>query len=473
MISVRRRVTSRLAATAVATALFAGGALATAGAAAADEGDGNRGGGAKATLTELETFDTVEVQRGNRTSTYHAGLFSMEVEGGGTVKTYCIDFGTPALNGHAYQETGWSSSSLAENPDAGKIHWILQNSYPKNDDLAALAETAGANELTAEQAAAGTQAAIWYYSDGVDASPTSDDAQALTDWLLANAEELPEPEKPSLELTPDRVGGLAGESLGPVTVNTNADSVVVTPDADAAGQGVSLVDGNGELITEGTPVPDGTELFFDVPADAEPGTASVTASVTTSVPLGRAFTGVSTKTQTMILAGSTGSSVEATAKAKWSEGDEPAPSVTAQEDCVAGGVAVTVTNNGAADYEFTLNDETQTVGPGESGTITVPVDNKQAYDITVLDSDGETVLDQFTGVLDCEVAGPGDEGDKGEVVPDGDGDEIPSDSGPDLAETGSSTNVGLIVGIAAVLLLAGGAAVFFLRKKTASASTTS
>ncbi|WP_103502857.1 MULTISPECIES: thioester domain-containing protein [Streptomyces] len=470
MISVRRRLVSRLAATAVATALFAGGALATAGTAAADENNTARTGGATATLKGLETYDTVEVTRSNGSKAdYRAGLFSMDVHGGGTVKTYCIDFGTPAQNEHAYQETGWDSSSLANKPvEAGKIHWILQNSYPQVDDLAALAEQAGANTLTAEQAAAGTQAAIWYFSDKVEASPKSDDAKKLAEWLRAEAQEIPEPEVPSLALGPNQVGGTAGEKLGPVTVSTNSDSVVVSADGEAAAQGVTVVDGQGNLISDSTPVANGTELFFDVPADAADGSASFTASVTTPVSVGRAFTGVSTRTQTMILAGSTDSSVSVDASAQWaSEGtDEPLPTVTAKEDCVAGGVAVTVTNNGTQDYTFELDGQEQVVAPGESGTITVPVENKQGYEIVVLDEDGTTEVGRFEGILDCESDSEGEgpapeETDTpNEPTPAGDSEE------PNLAETGSSSNVTMIAGIAIALLVAGGAAVFFLRKKS-------
>ena len=256
MISVRKRAVARLAATALATALFAGGALATAGTAAAEEYTVSNGG-ATATLKGLETYGQVKVN-GKK---INAGLFSMDVKGGGTVKTYCIDFRTGAKNGHKYRETGWESTSLVTNDNAGKIHWILQNSYPQVDDLAALAATVGADRLSAEEAAAGTQAAIWYFSDDVEAVPTAKGAKALTTWLKANAEDLAEPESPSLELEPNSVGGIAGERVGPVTVRTSAGSVVIVPGAQAVSQGVTVVDGAGNPIGESTPVADGTELF--------------------------------------------------------------------------------------------------------------------------------------------------------------------------------------------------------------------
>lgn len=466
MISVRRRVVSRLAATALATALFAGGAIATAGTAAAEENTVHNGG-AVATLKGLETYDTVEVTRKGKTKTYKAGLFSMDVIGGGTLKTYCIDFATGAKTGKKYQETGWDSSSLATKPaEAAKIHWILHNSYPQVNDLAALAGQAGAESLTAEQAAAGTQAAIWHFSDGVKATPTNDNAKLLAEWLKANATELPEPEAPSLELEPNDVSGMAGEKLGPVTVRTNAHSVTVTPGVEAASQGVTVIDGAGQLVGDGTPVTDGTELFFDIPADAEGGTASFTASVTTSVPLGRAFTGLKSKTQTMILAGSSDAGVSATATGTWAAAEEetPMPAFSAKHECVAGGVEVTATNEGTAPYEFSLAGVTEEIAPGGSATILVPVENKQAYEIVIYDEDGETELKRFEGVLDCvnappeEGEGP-DEGEPNTPTPDG------GSKDPNLAETGSDSNVGLIAGVAIALLVLGGGAVFFFRKK--------
>lgn len=469
MTSVRRRAVTRLAATALATALFAGGAVATAGSAAADENRNNvDGGGAVAVLGELETADKVRIRTRRGSYEVSGGLFSMDVENGGTIKTYCIDFGTKAQTGSTYQETGWSSSTLADKPvEAAKIHWILQNSYPQVDDLAALADKVGARKLTAEQAAAGTQAAIWHFSDGVDAKPANRNAAKLTAWLKKNAVELAEPDKPSLQLEPNQVSGMSGEQLGPVTVRTSADAVTVTTGPEAASQGVTVIDGDGQLIGDTTPVTDGTELFFDVPADAEDGTADFTASVTTTVPVGRAFTGL-TETQTMILAGSSDSAVSATATGKWvkpTEEKRPSPAFTAKRDCVAGGVEVTATNEGDAPYQFELAGQSVEVAPGKSEPILVPVENKQAYEIVILDEDNETELASFTGVLDCENSPPEDaeeEDEPNNPTPDGDSEN------PNLAETGSDSNVGLIAGIAIALLALGGGAVFFLRKKARS-----
>ncbi|ARQ70623.1 Cys-Gln thioester bond-forming surface protein [Streptomyces marincola] len=474
MISARRRVAPRLAATAVATGLFAAGAAATTGTAVAEENP--RSGGATATLDGLRVSDRVDVTHNGRTNTYGAGLFHLTGDDGSRLMTYCIDFATPAENGARYKEAGWESSTLHGNPDAGKIHWILQNSYPVVEDLGALAGQAGAESLTAEQAAAGTQAAIWEFSDGVDAVPQNENARVLAEWLLESASDVAEPGA-SLELNPPQVSGQPGQIIGPVTVSTTADAVTIAPDDAAAQQGVTIVDANGAAING--PVTDGTELYFSVPEGAEDGVAGLTATATSQVPVGRAFTGIDVRTQTMILTGSEESSVSASASVNWAAPGQPSVAVNAVEKCVDGGVEVTATNTGDVPFTFELEGQQYEVAPGESTPVVVPVENGQQYEITITNPiEGEEPW-VFTGVLDCE-AGEGegqtpiDEGGEGneenEPAPASTGGGDAADDGPDLAETGSSTNPGMIAGIAIGLLLIGGAAIFFMRRRSATPS---
>ncbi len=468
MMFARKRVAARLAATAVATGLAAAGVLATAGPALADQTPGN--GGATATLDGLRVSDKIDVTRDGRTSTYSGGLFYLSADDGGTLKTYCIDFGTPTSPNAKYKETDWNSSRLHDlQEEAAKIHWILQNSYPVVDDLNSLAEAAGANGLTAEQAAAGTQAAIWELSDGVEATPKNENAAKLADWLGDNAEAIEEP-RASLGLSPQEVTGKPGELAGPVTVHTSADAVVVSTDPAAAAAGVTVVDANGETITESTPVTDGTELFFSVPEGAEDGSASLSATATSPVPVGRVFTGVDVRTQTMILAGSSESSVTAGASVNWaSEG--PNPAITAEEVCVDGGVQLTVTNDGDQPFTFELEGESYEIAPGVEEKVLVPVENGQAYEITVENLEGKEPW-VFSGVLNCDTAG---EEPIAEPEPETPAENEPAPattggSGPDLAETGSSSNLGMMAGIAVGLLAVGGGAVFFLRKRAAGSA---
>ncbi|GAA4943250.1 hypothetical protein GCM10023238_06430 [Streptomyces heliomycini] len=157
-----RRTTARRAAAGAATAgLLTMGLLAGAGNAAADEGDVHHQGGAVATLDGLKTYDSARLDVGDgKTKNIAAGLFEMSVEGSGRLQSYCIDIHNPTQNKATYLETPWAQTSLGANENAGKILWILQNSYPQVDDLTALSQKSGAEGLTAKTAAAGTQVAI-------------------------------------------------------------------------------------------------------------------------------------------------------------------------------------------------------------------------------------------------------------------------------------------------------------------------
>ncbi|MFE4827262.1 LAETG motif-containing sortase-dependent surface protein [Streptomyces sp. NPDC056672] len=465
--SVRRRGAARLAAAVLVSGLVAAGSLAGAGAAVADD-TSQHPGGAAATLDGLKTYDGAVLHVNGKDQQLPAGLFEMTVDGGGKLKTYCIDIHNPTQEQAKYLETPWDQTSLGANKNAGKIRWILDHSYPQIDDLSALAEAAGTGPLTEKTAAAGTQVAIWRYSDGADVDASDTEAEKLADWLEKSAQDSAEP-KASLTLEPGAVSGKAGEKIGPVTVRTDADSVTVAPPADAAATGVKITDKEGTPVTTAA---NGTELYFDVPSGAVDGTASLGVQATTSVPVGRAFAGV-TKSQTQILAGSSESTVSATATATWAERGA-IPAVTAEKNCAEDGVDVTAANTGDAPFTFELNGSEHTVAPGATETVTVPVGEDQAYDFTITGPAGFT--QNFTGVLDCETTGtpvPVTEqpssrpsaASAGGVATSGLG--AMSGTG-DLAETGSSSATPIIAGIAIALVVLGGAAVFFLRKKNAS-----
>ncbi|WP_063732725.1 Cys-Gln thioester bond-forming surface protein [Streptomyces sp. RTd22] len=472
MISVKRRGAARLAAAVLASGLVAVGALAGAGTAAADDvPSGN--GGATATLSGLKTFDKAVIHdKGDQE--VGAGLFEMAVDNGGSIQTYCIDLHNPTQSKAKYEEKPWSQTSLANNREAGKINWILQNSYPQVNDLAELASKAGSGALTEKTAAAGTQVAIWRFSDKAKVDAVDPAAEKLADYLEKSARNLAEP-KASLSLDPPAVSGKAGERLGPVAVRTNAESVTLTPGAEAAGSGVKLVDKSGKTITSAA---NGSEVYVDVPSDAADGSATLTAQAATKVPVGRAFSS-DTKSQTQILAGSSESTVSASATAHWAE-KGAVPAVTAEKDCAGGGVDVTATNKGDEAFTFTLLNQKYTVEAGQSKTVTVPVNEDQSYKFSVRGPNG--FQKTFSGVLDCKTTGSGTGGSDtpsskagpasaggtggGEVF-SGDTTAVDDTAGGDLAETGSSSSTPLIAGIAIALVVVGGGAIFFVRKKKA------
>ncbi|WP_051966147.1 thioester domain-containing protein [Kitasatospora mediocidica] len=326
----------------LASGVAVGSGLAMAGAAVADSGTGT-GSGAVATLHEPELIPgqsgpiSINGDKGDTAG----GLIQLDTDPGKFLETYCIDL-THETKPHAkYQEADWKATSLDTNPNKGKVLWILQNSYPHVSDLSALAKEAGAESLDSGQAAAATQAAIWHFSDGVDASPLDPKAKLLTTYLIGHAVDETEP-APSLTLTPGTVSGTAGVGLGPITVNSSGGQVDVALDAASAKTGVVLTDKSGTVLSGSDgkllkPAKSNDQLFVKAPAAAAAGKATVNASSTTAVELGRAFISLnytpSNHSQTLILAGSSTETVQATASASWTAvvtptSPSPTPSAT-------------------------------------------------------------------------------------------------------------------------------------------------
>ncbi|MFK4064724.1 Cys-Gln thioester bond-forming surface protein [Streptomyces sp. NPDC029674] len=465
---MRSRGAARFAAVTVAAGLAVAGGVTVAGPAAAEEAPQHRGG-AIATLGGLQTYDQAVIRDNGSSQQVPAGLFEMSVEGGGTLQTYCIDILNPTQKDAKYQETPWSGTSLNGNRDAGKIRWILQHSYPQVNDLAALARKAGVRSLTEQTAAAGTQVAIWRYSDGAEVDAVAPEAEKLADYLYKSARGSAEP-KASLTLEPPAVSGRAGERLGPVTVRTDAESVTVTQTGDSAANGVKIVAKNGKALkTAG----DGSHLYFDVPKDALDGSAALSVQASTTVPVGRAFAS-ETRSQTQILAGSSESTVSATATADWAA-KGALPALSAEKNCAKSGIDITAVNNGDKPFTFRLMEFKHTIKAGTSQTVTIPLQEDQPYDFTITGPNG--VENRFKGVLDCRTAGD-TIGTKTQPVSEPSPASAGGTSGGgDLAETGSSSNTPLIVGIAVAFVVLGGTTVFLLRKKddtparTADAST--
>jgi TQXA domain-containing protein len=436
---------------------MAAGVLSGAGTAAA-EGRPQTQGGATATINGLKTYGDAVIHGDGGDQRVSAGLFEMSVDGGGTLQTYCVDLHNPTQRDAIYQETPWSGTSLGTNKDAGRIHWILRNSYPQVNDLAALARRAGANGLTEQDAAAGTQVAIWRYSDGAEVDAADPQAEKLADYLEKSARSVAEP-KASLTLDPPAVSGRPGDLLGPVTVHTDATAVTVSPPADAAPSGVRITDRTGKAITSAK---DGSQLFFDVPEDAADSTAQLTVQASTTVPVGRAFASAS-RSQTQILAGSSESTVSATATAGWAA-EGAVPAVSARKNCAKGGVDITAVNKGDEPFTFRLMGAEHTIPAGTSRTVTVPLQEDQAYDFTITGPHGFS--HRFTGVLDCKTQGaittetaqlhiePSPATVGGGTVPD-----------TNLADTGGSAITPMIAGVAIGLVVIGGAVLIVLRRK--------
>jgi TQXA domain-containing protein len=461
---------SRLAAVTLVSGLVGASALVGAGAAVAEVTPQNQGG-ATATIDGLKTYGEAVIHESTGDQTVAAGLFEMSVDGGGTLQTYCIDVRNPTQKDAKYEETPWAGTSLGANKDAGKIRWILQNSYPQVNNLAALAQRAGATGLTEQDAAAGTQVAIWRYSDGAKVDALDPQAEKLANYLDKSARGMAEPTA-SLTLDPPAVSGHPGERLGPVTVHTNARSVTVTPPADAAISGVRITDKSGKEITSAK---NGSRLYFDIPGDDSKdgsgddsqasgggdGSAELGVQASTTVPVGRAFASES-RSQTQILAGSSESTVSATASATWAE-KGAIPALSARKDCAKGGVDIAAANTGDMPFTFDLLGAEHTIPAATSSTVAIPLQEDQAYDFTITGPNGFT--QRFAGVLDCKTEGSA-HGMTAQTLSEPSPATVGGTAGgTNLAATGGSSATPVITSVAIGLVVFGGAALVLIRKK--------
>ncbi|MFD4603652.1 Cys-Gln thioester bond-forming surface protein [Streptomyces sp. NPDC058464] len=448
---------SRLAAAALVSGLVAAAALTGAGRAAADDGTAASQSGATATMSGLKTYGEAVVHGDSGDEQVAAGLFEMSVDGGGTLQTYCVDLHNPTQRDAKYHETAWSGTSLGANRNAGNIRWILQNSYPQVNDLAALARKAGVGSLSEQDAAAGTQVAIWRYSDGADVDAVDPQAEKLADYLEKNARGQNEPQA-SLTLSPAAVSGRPGGLLGPVTVHTNADTVAVIPPSDAALSGVRITDKAGKPVTTAR---NGSELYFRVPDDAADGSAELAVQASTTVPVGRAFTSES-RSQTQILAGSSESTVTATSNATWAD-QGAIPALSAEKNCDRSGVDITAANTGDQPFTFELVSTEYSIPAHTSRTVTIPLQEDQPYDFTITGANG--LERRFTGVLDCKTQGT-DAGLSTQTLSEPSPASVGGTAADvNLAATGGGSATGVIAGVAIGLVVIGGAVLVILRQR--------
>ncbi|MFE6054079.1 Cys-Gln thioester bond-forming surface protein [Kitasatospora sp. NPDC056446] len=318
----------RTAAVVLTTAVVTGSGLATAPAATADSGLGDDGvsgtlydGVLHGALINVKGYEKAQM----------GGVFELLTDDDGSLLTYCIDLPTAVVQDARYQEVDWADApTLKDNDDAGKVNWVLQHAYPKisKQDLGELVHS----ELSDNDAAAATQAAIWHFSDHVTATPTHPGAAALTEYLVSHAEDVEEP-GPSLSLGQAQVTGESGTVLGPIRITSASGEVSAALDTAAVTAGVALTDRAGTVVSDGdgrltNPAAGGDSLYVKAPADARPGSATITATTSLKVPVGRAFT--SPGSQSLIIAGSTVVSATAHAKASWTAATPtPSPSATA------------------------------------------------------------------------------------------------------------------------------------------------
>ena len=272
-------------------------------------------------VDNYESGPTVHMSGGSIGTT----IFNLDVEDSDSVlKMYCIDFETSIRGGAWYLEDDWANyPGKGDFAEPGKVHWILQNSYP-NVEAEELGAEVGIDGLDSRDALGATQAAIWHFSNDevLEEHGNNDDLKEVYTYLVNNAEDLSQEEpEPSLRITPEEASGNAGEVVGEFLVETNAPDIEIDLNAP---EGVELVD-----IDSGEPVDtigDGDTVGFSVPEGAEAGEASFSLTGSATARTGRLFKGESDEpTQTLVTAEDGPVSVSADASASWAGVDEPEP----------------------------------------------------------------------------------------------------------------------------------------------------
>lgn len=263
------------------------------------------------------------------------------------VKAYCVELPTVLQNGTPLHEVPWDqhpNENTQFKQNAKFVNWILHNSYPlqKTDVLS----TATGRDIEAREAIAATQAAIWHYTDGASLKddPTKDtdpevdaDVKAVYDYLTGEKNTGVENQPaPTLKIDPKELSGKAGELIGPFTVETTAEAVVLEAELP---EGVKLTDKDGvELpsIESGEMAAQAVEtktadVYVQVAEGAEAGEVEFSVKANAELQHGRLFVSEdrNKKTQSLIIAKPTTVKVEEKAKAKWVEGVIVTSSTTA------------------------------------------------------------------------------------------------------------------------------------------------
>lgn len=208
-----------------------------------------------------------------------------------TLVVYCIDIRTPLDTDHPYAEGDWEESGVA---NLEQVRWVLFNGYP-NVGAAALIEAAGAevngdwsDKRIGEVAYAGTQAAVWHFTDGWDLltdNPVKGGNNGEDEAVLAIYEHLTDdpgrvtdPSEFVLDLEGAGEAAYVDGRFGPYTIRSNAGAVTL------GAEGASLETEGGDAVES---LEDGEQFWIVL----DEGSSEVTVSGTAAydLPVGRVF----------------------------------------------------------------------------------------------------------------------------------------------------------------------------------------
>ncbi|WP_343989818.1 thioester domain-containing protein, partial [Nocardioides dubius] len=229
---------------------------------------------------------------------------------------------------------------------AGKVRWIISNSYPALS-LADFAAAAGVPGLSQDDAVEAVQYAIWRYTDlTFDAnwnwagSDSEANAEAAYWYLIGkinqgNTMSADDIASVTASVTAPAGAQQAGTLVGPFTVHTNQPTASVT-----VAPGVTVTDSTGAAINAAAVV-DGQEIYLDLRASTSAGSATVTVSaqgaggtgMVIAVPTVSGGTPTAANhRQTMILVAPSNATTTGTAAVNWSAAPSPSIGTTLVDD---------------------------------------------------------------------------------------------------------------------------------------------
>lgn len=282
----------------------------------------------------------------------HTELIGLKIVENGkdqTATAYCVELPTALEDNTPLEEVPWGEHPNEDTDfkaNAKFVNWILHNSYPTLDVKAAQ-DAFDLPTIKESSLIAGTQAAIWHYSDGAklnegNATVEGDDVDA--DVLavykkLTGADNvgLDQEPAPTLDIKQELLEGTAGGALiGPFEVVTTSDKgLTLTAEVP---EGVTFTDKDGnplQVAADGQlgaqAVTRVSEVFVKVAEGTEPGEVEFTVAATAKLHHGRLFVAQdkSKKTQSLVIAKPADVDVKDKAKVKWVEGVTPTTTTTA------------------------------------------------------------------------------------------------------------------------------------------------
>ncbi len=257
-------------------------------------------------------------------ATAGAALITLTTADADVLLTYCIDLNTHTSTGVTYDEGSWTQANV---PDVAEVTAILQASYPVRT-VAQLRLASGIAGLTQQEAIAGTQGAIWHFTDLINLDRTVAEQNStsnigkLYDYLLGVAANPVAEPVPALSITPAATTGTVATMVGPFTLHVTPTTATATVTNDA---GVGFTDGAGNAVT---PTTDGAQFWITPTTE---GSFHVNATAEVAVPTGRVFLHAATQTdpdahQKLVLARS--DAVTTTASAAFES--TPVPTTTTE-----------------------------------------------------------------------------------------------------------------------------------------------